>query len=58
MKKCEECGRPLKEDEKKYCPRCYENKAQKTKGSLKLGVIAVAIIGAVLKKGFDLIRKS
>jgi len=48
-KKCEECGRPLTDDEEKICPACESKSSRSKKGWVEaLGAGALAIGGLAL----------
>lgn len=47
MKKCTSCERPLVADEEDICPACKSEKDRKKKLWAELGMVAIAIIGAI-----------
>jgi len=47
MKKCRECGRPLKEGEKDLCPACRSKKKTKTNGIIKAITTTLGIVGII-----------
>lgn len=49
---CADCGRPLREEETKYCPNCLAKRAKKARnaGGIAgaIGSVAVTIVGIVV----------
>ena len=45
---CEKCGRPLKTDEKKFCPHCKNEQDAKIKDGVKIGGGVLAALGIIL----------
>jgi RNA polymerase subunit RPABC4/transcription elongation factor Spt4 len=50
MKKCNECGRPLNQDEYDLCPACQSSKSHKKKRWTEIiGGAVVIVVGIAIK---------